>query len=229
MDSLSEEFLSGCTVLLVEDEEALRKSFSKVLRLWVKGVIEASDGEEALQLYEKHHPNIIITDIKMPTMNGLELIQAIRPANKTIPIVVTSAYADQSFLLESIKLSLVEYLIKPIQESDLMRVLNNCAKILLENRPQNIHLGRFGVYDYLNKCFIPQNKTPISLTPKEVELIELLLTHKGSLFTKQRIEEHLYLYEEAPPSALKNLIFKLRKKLDCELIETAGKLGYRIA
>jgi DNA-binding response OmpR family regulator len=229
MDSLSEEMLSNCTILLVEDEKPLRESFSKVLKLWVKDVIEASNGEEALQLYERYHPHIIITDIKMPTMSGLELVQAIRPINKTIPIVVTSAYADQAFLLESIKLSLVEYLIKPIQESDLMRVLDRCAQILLENRPQNVHLSNLGTYDYLNKCFIPKNKEPISLTPKEVELIELLLSHKGSLFTKQRIEEHLYLYEEAPPSALKNLIFKLRKKLNCELIETVGKLGYRIA
>jgi DNA-binding response OmpR family regulator len=229
MDSLHEEFLSNCVILLAEDEDNLRKSFSKVLKLWVKDVIEACDGEDALQLYEKHHPHIIITDIKMPTVNGLELIQAIRPTNKTIPIIVTSAYADQSFLLESIKLSLVEYLIKPIQESDLVRVLDNCAKILLENRPQNVYFKNFGTYDYLNKCFIPTNKSPIPLTPKEVELIELLLTNRRSLFTKQHIEEHLYLYEEAPPSALKNLIFKLRKKLDCELIETVGKLGYRIA
>jgi DNA-binding response OmpR family regulator len=107
--------------------------------------------------------------------------------------------------------------------------LDNCAKILLENRPQNVYFKNFGTYDYLNKCFIPTNKSPIPLTPKEVELIELLLTNRRSLFTKQHIEEHLYLYEEAPPSALKNLIFKLRKKLDCELIETVGKLGYRIA
>lgn len=228
MEPLSEDLLSNCKILLVEDEDALRKSFSKVLKLWAKEVLEANDGEEALLLYEKYHPDIIITDIKMPTMNGLELIQAIRPVNKTIPIVVTSAYADQSFLLESIKLSLVEYLIKPIQESELTRVLNNCAKSLLENRPQNVHIANFGIYDYLNKCFTPKEGDPVALTPKEIELIELLLKHRGNLLTKQRIEEHLYLYEEAPPSALKNLIFKLRKKLDCELIETVGKLGYRI-
>ncbi|MBE0497484.1 MAG: response regulator, partial [Campylobacterales bacterium] len=66
MDALHEEVLARSTVLLVEDEVSLRKSFKKVLELWVKEVIEADDGEVALQLYDKHHPDILITDIKMP-------------------------------------------------------------------------------------------------------------------------------------------------------------------
>lgn len=229
MDPLHEEVLAKSTVLLVEDETSLRKSFKKVLELWVKEVIEASDGEAALQLYDRHHPDILITDIKMPSMNGLELIQAIRPINKSLPIVVTSAYADQAFLLESIKLSLVEYLIKPIQESDLTRVLTACAKALLEYCPKRLQLEGLGIYDYQNKRFTPRGSQAIALTPKEVELIELLLKYRGNLLTKQHIEEHLYVYEEAPVSALKNLVFKLRKKLGCDLIETVGKLGYRIA
>ncbi|NLC28155.1 MAG: helix-turn-helix domain-containing protein, partial [Campylobacteraceae bacterium] len=68
----------------------------------------------------------------------------------------------------------------------------------------------------------------IELTPKEAEFMEFLLKHRGNLLTKQEIENHMYIYEEAPPSALKNLVFKLRKKIGCELIETVSRLGYRI-
>lgn len=228
MDALHEDILSKSTILLVEDEAPLRKSFKKVLELWVKKVIEADNGEMALELYDSHHPDILITDIKMPSMSGLELIQAIRPTNKKIPIVITSAYTDQAFLLESIKLSLVEYLIKPVQESNLLKVLESCAKILLENRPKKLFIKNCGVYDYQNKIFTPNNGISVELTPNEAEFIEFLLKHRGNLLTKQEIEDHMYVYEEAPPSALKNLVFKLRKKIGCDLIETVSRLGYRI-
>lgn len=228
MDALHEDILAKSTVLLVEDEIPLRKSFKKVLELWVKKVIEADNGEMALELYDSNHPDILITDIKMPSMSGLELIQTIRPINKKIPIIVTSAYGDQAFLLESIKLSLVEYLIKPVQESSLLRVLEASAKILLENSSKELLLDNFGIYDYQNKLFTPTGGQAIELTPKEAEFMEFLLKHRGNLLTKQEIENHMYIYEEAPPSALKNLVFKLRKKIGCELIETVSRLGYRI-
>jgi DNA-binding response OmpR family regulator len=230
LDSLLENVLSKSTVLLVEDETRLRKNFKKVLKLWVKKVIEAGDGAIALEYFDKYRPDILITDIKMPSMNGLELIHAIRQTDKNVPIVVTSAYADQAFLLESIKLSLVEYLIKPVQEESLSKVLEACAKILLENQPKCLKIANYGYYDFQNKLFVTEvGRENIKLTPKEAELIELLLKYRGNLLTKQEIEDHLYIYEEAPPSALKNLVFKLRKKLNCELIETVSRLGYRIA
>ena len=222
-----ELILKTSTILLAEDEEVVRKSFEKVLNLYAKRVFTASDGEEALDIYEKEHPDIIITDIKMPKLNGIELIKLIRKNNHDIPIVVTSAYADQEFLLESIKLLLVEYVIKPIKESDLNRVLSECAKVLLEKSKTIISFDEESYYDFTNKVFINKGKN-ISLTNKEVEFFEILLAHRGDLVTKQAIEDKLYVYDEAPPSALKNLVFKLRKKIPPHIIETHGKLGYLI-
>jgi len=79
----------------------------------------------------------------------------------------------------------------------------------------------------LNKKFIYKNK-PIPFTQKEVEFFEILLVHRGNLVTKQDIEDKLYIYEEAPSSALKNIVFKLRKKLKINIIKTVNKLGYMI-
>lgn len=222
------DILSKSTILLVEDENELRKSFKKVLSLWVKDVHEASNGEEAILVYQKYFPDIIITDIKMPKINGLDFIQTIRDTNSDIPIIVTSAYTDKDFLLKSIKLSLIEYLVKPIQEHELERVLFNCAKKILEKSPIIVQIEPFGSYDYQNKCFIDKQKNSIDLTAKEAELIEFLLKNRGDLLSKNIIESHLYVYEEAPPSALKNLVFKLRKKLNCDVIKGVGKLGYKI-
>ena len=219
--------LKKSSILLAEDEDNLRESFKKVLLLFVDEVYTASDGEDALQQYKKYNPDILITDLKMPRLNGLELIKTIRKENENIPIIVTSAYTDQGFLLESIKLSLIEYVVKPIREANLSQLLEDCANRLLKNSKTIIKLENDSTYDYDNKKFLYKNET-ILLTNKEVEFLEILLAHRGNLVTKHEIEDKLYIYEEAPPSALKNLVFKLRKKLNNDVIKTVSKLGYMI-
>jgi DNA-binding response OmpR family regulator len=228
MEEKYEIILQKSTILLAEDEDTLRESFKKVLLLFVKDVYTAKDGEEALAMYKKYSPDILMTDIKMPKLNGLELIKKIRLEDKTIPILVTSAYADQDFLLESIKLSLVEYVIKPIKETKLNSILTECAKVLSQ-KPQTIVELEDGItYDLDNKILYFMEEEVV-LTHKEVDFFELLLAHRGNLVTKQNIESKLYVYEEAPPSALKNLVFKLRKKLPDDIIKTVSKLGYMIS
>jgi len=227
MEEKYEIILKSSSLLLAEDEELVRESFGRLLSLYIDTLYLAKDGEEAYELYKKHQPDIVITDVKMPKINGIELIKKIREKDKTIPIIITSAYTDREYLLDAIKLSLVEYIVKPMKETHLNQVLKNVAKILLENSKTIININSDFSYDYTNKSLVYKNNK-IKLTQKEVELFELLLSHKGELVTKQHIEDKLYIYEEAPPSALKNLVFKLRKKLPKNIIKTCGKLGYLI-
>lgn len=220
--------LKNSTVLLAEDDKNLRESFAKVLSLYLGQIITAADGEDALSKYALYHPDLIITDIKMPKMSGLEFIKHIRKQNSVIPIIVTSAYSDKDFLFESIKLSLIDYVVKPIRESDLKRLLEVSAKVIEEKMNKIVQLEYEIAYDYNNKVITYQGNS-VTLTHKESDLIEILLSHKGSLVTRQILEDKLYIYEEAPPSALKNLVFKLRKKIGNDLIKTVGNLGYSIA
>lgn len=219
--------LKNSSLLLAEDEQNLRESFTKVLLLYVGKVYTAADGEEAFSLYKENHPDIIITDVKMPRLNGVDLIKRIRKENQEIPIIVTSAYTDKDFLLESIKLSLIEYTVKPIRQSELIRILEESAAVLLEKTKTVMCIDEHHAYDYTNKM-LTRNSVSIALTQKEIEFLEILLAHKGNLVTRQTLEDKLYIYEEAPPSALKNLVFKLRKKIGNDLIKTIGNLGYSI-
>jgi DNA-binding response OmpR family regulator len=219
--------LQNSTILLIDDDINLRNSFKRILELYVKKVIVANDGIEGLYKFENSTPDIIITDIKMPKMNGLKFIKKVREKDQDIPIIVQSAYTDQEFLLESIKLSLVEYIIKPIKENQLEDVLQACAKHLQDSKLKTIYISKDIIYNYEDKSLIDSGRL-ITLTNKEIEFIEILLAHKGHLVTKEYLESHIYIYSEAPPSALKNLVFKLRKKLDSELVKTVGKLGYTI-
>ena len=219
--------LKNSSILLAEDEENLRNSFKKVLLLYVKEVFTASNGEEAFEIYQNHRPDIVITDVKMPKLNGLELIKKIRKENQETPIIVTSAYTDKDLLLESIKLSLVDYLVKPIKEKDLIALLEISADVLLQKVKTVVTIDERNTYDYQNNQLV-QDAQKISLTHKEVEFLEILLQHKGNLVTRQTLEDKLYVYEEAPPSALKNLVFKLRKKIGNDVVQTVGNLGYTI-
>lgn len=219
--------LKNSTVLLAEDEVSLRESFKRVLEFYVGKVVEANDGIEALEIFKNEKINIIFSDVKMPRLNGIDFVKQIRKLDKKVPIIITSAYGDQDYLLECIKLSLVEYLIKPVKEKDLLRVLSVSASELKQNYDDKITLSSNGVYDFTNKKYLYKNET-IDLTNKEVQFLELLLANKNNLVTKARIQSELYIYNEAPPSALKNLVFKLRKKLIDEIISTISQHGYMI-
>jgi DNA-binding response OmpR family regulator len=219
--------LNSSVVLLAEDDSQIRESFARLLKFYVKDVISAKDGQEAIELYLKYQPDIIITDVKMPRLNGLEFIKEVRKKDNNTPIIVTSAYTDQKLLLESIKLSLVEYIVKPVREDILESALSECAKILKESKKSSIKLDDELFYDSKNRLLI-YCKKEILLTKKEVEFIELLLANKDTLVTRQKIESYLDIFHDATPSALKNLVFKLRKKLPVNIIKTHGKLGYSI-
>jgi len=113
------------TVLYAEDEAGVRENIAQSLRYKCENVIEAVDGEDAYNLYKEKHPDIIITDIQMPKMNGLELIEKIRKTDSEIPIVVLSAHTEKDKLLQAIKFNLTDYIVKPITRSSLRVAVDN--------------------------------------------------------------------------------------------------------
>ena len=115
------------SILLVEDEETIREELGFFLRyLAPEGVYVASDGEAGLELYRKHRPDIVITDLEMPQQNGMEMIEEIRRIDPGQPVIVTTAHSDSRFLLRAIELRIDHYLLKPI---DLSILEEKIAKI----------------------------------------------------------------------------------------------------
>ncbi len=115
------------SILLVEDEETIREELGFFLRhLAPGGVYVASDGEAGLELYRKHRPDIVITDLEMPQRNGMEMIEEIRRIDPGQPVIVTTAHSDSRFLLRAIELRIDHYLLKPI---DLSILEEKIAKI----------------------------------------------------------------------------------------------------
>ena len=111
------------TILYIEDEEGTRVNIVRSLRSKYELVLEAKDGVEGYKLYKENNVDLILTDLLMPNMDGMELIRKIREEDNETPIVIMSAYSDQNKLLEAAKLNIVEYVIKPISRAKLKEVL----------------------------------------------------------------------------------------------------------
>lgn len=112
-------------VLYVEDEEDIRHHMVSLLRILYKKVDVACDGFEGLEMFHNHSYDLVITDIQMPNMNGLDMIEHIRMNNADIPIIITTAFSDQDYFIRSIDLKIDKYLLKPIEESRAKQVFSD--------------------------------------------------------------------------------------------------------
>jgi len=122
------ELSKNLDVLYVEDDQSVRNAVGLgVLPKMFKNFFVAENGSMGLELYIKHRPDIIITDINMPIMNGLEMSFKIRDISEDAHIIITTAYNEIDYFLDSIELSVDGYIIKPFKESNLIKVLYKSA------------------------------------------------------------------------------------------------------
>ena len=219
--------LKSLTLLYVEDEPLIRQNALEYLRRYCNRVLEAQDGKEALQVYETHHPDIIITDIKMPKLNGLEMATHIRQTDKETPIIITTAHTNTEYLLKAVELQLVKYIVKPVTSDKLTEALSLACESLEGEESSIVHLNKYTHYDTLNQTLLIEN-TPIKLTHNEILLFDYMVKHKQRAITYQEIENLIWAYEGMSMDALRSLVRGLRKKLDGEFIENVSGVGYRL-
>jgi len=139
-------FLNELNVLYVEDDKFIQEELEFFLSGKVKKLFIASNGEEGLETFKNNQIDLIITDIQMPKMNGLEMSYAIREIDKDAKIIITTAFNDTEYLMEAIKLNLGNYLTKPLDLNYLIEIMIESAKnILLEKENKKI-LNTFEQY-----------------------------------------------------------------------------------
>lgn len=123
MIKINKRVLDNATVLYVEDEKSIRDEIESLLGRYLKKLYVASNGEEGLKLYKEKKPDLVITDIQMPVMNGLEMIKAIGVRN--VPVIITTAYSDMDYFLEAIELKVDKFIIKPINVIEILENIQN--------------------------------------------------------------------------------------------------------
>jgi YesN/AraC family two-component response regulator len=162
-------------LLYVEDEDFTRRIAISYLKPYFANIYEAKDGEEALDIFHSKRVDIIMTDIEMPNMNGLEFCKRVREESKDVPIIITTAYTTTEYLLEAVSLNLIKYLVKPMDEDAMFEALNICFEQLEERDPNIIYISSDIKLDKFNKVIIRDDKKVIHLTKYQYKFLEILI------------------------------------------------------
>ncbi|BAK72752.1 MAG: response regulator transcription factor [Arcobacter sp.] len=218
--------LKSLSILYAEDDIVIRETITRILKMFFKEVFIASDGNEALKIYENKKPNVLMLDYVMPNLDGFQTAKIIREINKKIPIILVSAYTDKEKLLNAIEINLIKYLEKPILYDDLINAFDSVIHFLETNNLILTKLDENTCYSFITKNII-KNEQEISLSKNEILFLELLLDKSNQLVTKEIIE-NIVFKENVDENTLRNMVYRLRKKLDTEVIITIKDLGYLI-
>lgn len=220
-----EEF-KNIKILYIEDEEFIRANAIEYLSFYCDFVYEAKDGIEGYKQYKKIKPDIIICDIIMPKMDGLQLIEKIRKEDKDTKIIVATARLDTEFLLKAVELGLLKYILKPIDEDKLIAAIQNAIDLIKNNSSNIIKLSDSISFDIFNKTVFKEGEQ-IKLTKKELLFMETCLKNKDRATSYEELENCVwdgYMSEDA----LRSLIKSLRKKLSKDCFENISGIGYKI-
>jgi len=124
---INEDLLKEVSLLYVEDDEHVREGMLKFLSRRFDKVYGASNGKEGLEMFKQNSPDIVIADIQMPLMNGLDMARQIKEASPDTPVIITTAYSEVPYLMESIEIGVDRYIPKPIIQEDLYKAIHKSA------------------------------------------------------------------------------------------------------
>lgn len=224
MDEKMLKKLSKLSVLYAEDEAGVRQNVSEMLSLFFKNVYLAKDGAVAYELFLDKSPDLIITDIKMPLLDGIELSKKIRKQDPKAQILIISAHTEVDYMLAAVELSLIRYIVKPITETKLLDALN---KFLETKNQGGIIEFKDGWFYDMDKKLILHDEDVFELTKKEVRFLELLID-RDSVITYEEIERELWKDEYMSLNALRLMMKNLRKKLPTGSLRNVQSIGYKL-
>jgi DNA-binding response OmpR family regulator len=220
----------SATILLVDDEDAVQKLLTYPLEQEGFRVLQARDGEEALQRFEAEHVDLVVLDLMLPKLDGLEVCRRLR-THSAVPIIMLTARDDELDKVVGLELGADDYITKPFS----IREFRSRVRALLRRASLNATDGGRDVISVdglsldLAKRTVELDGRRIDLTYVEFELLRTLAAKAGRVYSRQALLQSLwgdYAYRE--PRTIDVHVRHLREKLDdSELIQTVRGVGYR--
>lgn len=219
-------------ILLVEDENMLSNAIAKGLKKRGYAIDCAYDGEEALYLYGVNSYDMVILDLNLPKIDGLEVLKQIRQLDEFAKVLILSARTTVADKISGLDTGANDYLTKPFDFTELearVRGLLRCSY----SKKNNLETMAGMSFDWAGRE-VSVNSEAIPLTKKEFSILEYLMQHKGCAISTEEIIEHVWDSEADPFSnSFKFHMHSLRKKLasaigDIEIIKTIRGQGYKI-
>lgn len=224
----------SATILLVDDEDAIQKLLTYPLELEGFRVLQARDGEEALRRFAAEEVDLVVLDLMLPKLDGLEVCRRLR-SRSTVPIIMLTARGDELDKVVGLELGADDYITKPFSIREFrsrVRALLRRAALGQERDGKEV-LGDDEVRIDLARRTVEVRGLPVELTYVEFELLKTLAARPGRVFSRQALLESLwgdYAYRE--PRTIDVHVRHLREKLEAEarepeLILTVRGVGYR--
>jgi len=213
------------TILYIEDDDGVREVNLRILKRMFKETYEASDGKAGFKLYVEKQPNIIITDIKMPKLDGIELTKLVRQKDEDTKIIITTAFSDPKYIIDAVELKIERYIVKPITKRNLIPALEKAiSTIEIEKK---LYISKEFYFDYITELFYDFHGV-INMTKKELLFLKLLVTNKNKIVTYSQIEREVWKDDSMSLNSLRTNIGFLRKKIPFNAIENISNMGYRL-
>lgn len=220
-------------ILVVDDEPQITRVLKTTLSSQGYGTRTASDGDEALQLIKDWNPDLIITDLRMPNMDGLDLCRHVRQKSR-VPIIVLSVKGEERTKVAALDAGADDYVMKPFSINELLaRVRANLRRASAEQQPESnaIEVGDFRI-DVPARTVLVKDRA-VHLTPKEFELLVYLARHAGKVITHRALLAAVWGENNVEqPEYLRVFVGHLRKKLEVDesapsYVVTEPWVGYR--
>lgn len=217
--------LKNMNLLFIDDDERTICEAQDVFFMYFNDVFIAKDGISALNIYNENNIDFIITDIVIPKIEGIELIEQIRKINRKIPIIILSAYSDKELLLKAANLQIDGYIVKPISFKKLTASFDNALQRI--QALSIIHINNELHYN-LNTMQLFKNQELLTLGMKENQFLGYLIINNDRMVSKNELMVNVWKYDYPTDSAFKNLIYNIRKKVGKDVIENVHGIGWKI-
>ncbi len=232
--SLSEDALRPMRVLVVDDDPPSVKMISFLLQEEGYDVVTASSGPEALRLVDEAAPDLVILDVMMPNMDGLEVCQRIR-RRSDLPIIFLSAKGETADRIAGLDLGADDYLPKPFEPAELLArvraVMRRVEGGAFGEPRAALEIGGFRLDPVANRVVLPDGRE-VELTPIEFRLLYTLARHAGRTLSHEQILSHVWGYEYGYSNQVAVYVRRLRTKIEPDpehprYLITARGVGYK--
>jgi two-component system KDP operon response regulator KdpE len=225
----------GASILVVDDEKEIVRALQRGLAAYGYTVLIANSGEDALKAVHRHHPDVMLLDLVLPDMSGLEVCRRIR-AESNLPIIVLSVKDAEYDKIEALDLGADDYVPKPFGMDEVLArirvALRHAARIASGTAP-HFHAGPLSIDLALRRVTVDGRE--VSLTPTEYDLLKVFVAHRGKLLTRQMLLKEVWgESSHARTHSLHVYVAQLRQKIEPDpeyprFILTIPGVGYRFS
>jgi two-component system KDP operon response regulator KdpE len=223
--------MTAATILVVDDEPQIRRVMRATLTAQGYAIVEARDGQEALEKMRSEKPDLVILDVNLPVMDGLETCRAIR-AGSNVPVIMLTVRSAEKDKVRALDAGADDYVVKPFGIQELLARIRAALRRSPSGEEENVVTSKEFSFNFESREVTASGK-PVHLTPKEFEVLRELVTHRGKPISHRRLLQAVWGPDYGEETELLRVVInQLRKKIEPDpakpkYILTEPWVGYR--